>query len=166
MKKVHDASALAITASRIRVHGDFHLGQVLWSEDDYYLLDFEGEPARPLAERRLKDSPMRDVAGMLRLFGYAAYAALVDCAAGRRAEDARLEPWVRAWQFWASVAFLKGYLRAAGQAAFVPADPAQRQALLDLYLLDKAYYELNYELNNRPEWVRIPLQGIIDLINP
>lgn len=152
-----------ITASRTRIHGDFHLGQVLWSEGDFYLIDFEGEPARPLDERRRKDSPMKDVAGMLRSFSYAAYAALFADSAGRADEVDRLEPWARAWQTWVGAAFLKGYLAAAGTPPFLPDDPVQRATLLDLFLIDKALYELKYELNNRPDWVRIPLRGLTEL---
>lgn len=150
--------------SRIRVHGDYHLGQVLWAEGDFYILDFEGEPARPLTVRRHKESPLKDVAGMLRSFSYAAYAALFAHTAGRTEEVARLEPAARRWQGWTSEAFLNGYLGAAGAAPFLPADPARRQGLIDLFLIDKALYELNYELNNRPEWARIPLLGLTELL--
>jgi maltose alpha-D-glucosyltransferase/alpha-amylase len=163
----HDAQKtrpVEIQASRTRVHGDYHLGQVLWAEGDYYILDFEGEPARPLCERREKDSPLKDVAGMLRSYSYAAYAALFNRTMGRTPEFGRLEPWARAWERWAGAAFLKGYLAAAGDAPFVPPDPAQRASLLDLLLLDKALYELNYELNSRPEWIRIPLRGLSELL--
>jgi maltose alpha-D-glucosyltransferase / alpha-amylase len=148
--------------SKIRVHGDYHLGQVLWSEGDFYILDFEGEPARPLEERRSKESPLKDVAGMLRSFSYAAYAALFAHSAGRADEFDRVEPWARVWERWTSAAFLKAYLAVAGGAPILPADPAQRAALLDLFLVDKALYELNYELNNRPEWARIPLHGLAE----
>jgi maltose alpha-D-glucosyltransferase/alpha-amylase len=150
--------------SRIRIHGDYHLGQILWAEGDFYILDFEGEPARPLEERRRKESPMKDVAGMLRSFSYAAHAALFAHSAGRAEELARLEPWARAWERWTSAAFLEGYLDAAGAAPFVPGDPGQRAALLELFLVDKALYELNYELNNRPDWARIPLRGLAGLL--
>jgi maltose alpha-D-glucosyltransferase/alpha-amylase len=154
---------MRLSTARTRIHGDFHLGQVLWSEGDFYLIDFEGEPARPLDERRRKESPMKDVAGMMRSFSYAAYAALFAHAAGRSDEVDRLEPWTRAWQAWVGASFLRGYLAAAGAAAFVPDDPVQRAALLDLFLIDKALYELQYELNNRPDWVRIPLRGLAEL---
>jgi maltose alpha-D-glucosyltransferase/alpha-amylase len=152
------------TVSRIRIHGDYHLGQILWAEGDFYILDFEGEPARPLEERRRKESPMKDVAGMLRSFSYAAHAAAFAHSGGRGEDLARLEPWARAWERWTSAAFLEGYLDTAGPAPFVPADPSQRQALLDLFLVDKALYELNYELNNRPDWARIPLRGLAELL--
>ena len=155
---------IGFTASRTRVHGDYHLGQVLWSESDFYLLDFEGEPARPLEQRRLKESPLKDVAGMLRSFSYAAYAALLTHNLGTWTDFERLDPWARIWERWAGASFLKGYLAVAEHAPFLPEDPLQRAQLLDLFLLDKALYELNYELNNRPDWVRIPLRGLAELL--
>jgi maltose alpha-D-glucosyltransferase/alpha-amylase len=165
LDRLRSGPALDLTVSKIRVHGDYHLGQVLWSEGDFYLLDFEGEPARSIAERRRKQSPLKDVAGMLRSFGYAGYAGLFAHTASRPAELERLEPWARIWQRWASAAFLGGYFTAAAGAPFVPALETARDALLRLFVLDKALYELNYELNNRPDWVRIPLRGIFDLLN-
>jgi trehalose synthase-fused probable maltokinase len=163
MRAAHGADTLNPASTRIRIHGDYHLGQLLWAESDYYILDFEGEPARPLNERRRKESPLKDVAGMLRSFSYAAYAALF--AAGDHREDAfsRLEPWARAWIRWTSAAFLRGYTQAAGAAPFLPSDPVQRASMLDLFLIDKALYELRYELNNRPEWVKIPMRGLEEL---
>ena len=106
--------------SRIRVHGDYHLGQVLWAEGDFYILDFEGEPARPLDERRRKESPLKDLAGMLRSFSYAAYAALFAHSAGRVGEFERVEPWAHAWERWTGAAFLKGYLAVAGRGPVPP----------------------------------------------
>jgi maltooligosyltrehalose trehalohydrolase len=153
-----------ITALRIRIHGDYHLGQVLYTGEDFVITDFEGEPARPLQERQHKHSPLKDVAGMLRSFHYAAYAGLFnqgDQGASAPAEAlAALEPWARAWYLWVSVGFLQTYLAYAGPAAVLPPTRDERQVLLDAYLLEKAIYELGYELNNRPDWVRIPLQGI------
>ncbi len=99
---------------------------------------------------------------MLRSFGYAAHAALFAQEARSGAESARLQPWARVWERWTGAAFLKGYLAVAGDAPFLPADPVQRAALLDLFLLVKALYELNYELNNRPDWARIPLHGLAE----
>jgi len=153
-----------LDAARIRVHGDYHLGQVLWSESDYYIIDFEGEPERSLDERRHKESPLKDVAGMLRSYGYAAYAALLTRAAGRPSDPGRLEEWASVWQRWISAAFLRGYLGVTGVNTLIPLDPVQRARLLDLFLIDKALYELNYELNNRPDWVRIPLRGLWELL--
>ena len=159
-----DLGAQQLTASKIRVHGDYHLGQVLWAEEDFYILDFEGEPTRSIAERREKQSPLKDVAGMLRSFGYAAYAGLFAHTVSRPSEFERLEPWARTWQTWAGAAFLRGYFATAGKALFVPADPVQRDALLKAFTIDKALYELNYELDNRPDWVRIPLRGVLEFL--
>ena len=154
--------ALEFVTSKIRVHGDYHLGQVLWAEGDFYILDFEGEPARPIAQRRQKQSPLKDVAGMLRSFSYAAYAGLFAHAATRPGQFNQLEAWARVWLTWSSAAFLKGYFTAVGAALFIPAEPSQRDDLLQLFIVDKALYELNYELNNRPDWLRIPIRGILD----
>jgi maltose alpha-D-glucosyltransferase/alpha-amylase len=159
------ASATASdSGQRIRIHGDYHLGQVLRSRGDYVILDFEGEPARTLAERRAKQSPLKDVAGMLRSFSYAAYAGL-NAFAQRRPDDAKnLEPWARLWQNAVSTAFLRAYRLSidATNPNLIPR-PAQAQLFLNAYLLEKALYELLYELDNRPAWVRIPLAGILAL---
>ncbi len=147
---------------KIRCHGDYHLGQVLWVDNDFVILDFEGEPTRGVEERRARQSPLKDVAGMLRSFHYAAYAGLFAFARDRPDNFGRLEPWAVLWFQWAAAAFLRGYRTTAGSARFLP--PAEGFAvLLDTFLLDKALYELMYELNNRPDWVRIPLRGILDL---
>jgi maltose alpha-D-glucosyltransferase / alpha-amylase len=136
--RIRSAPSLEFAASKIRVHGDYHLGQVLWAEQDFYLLDFEGEPARSIDERRMKQSPLKDVAGMVRSFGYAAYAGLFAAAASGRSELERMEPWARIWQTWTTSAFLRGYFAAATGALFIPAAPSQRDALLQLFVLDKA----------------------------
>ena len=164
LREIGDGPPIEFTITKIRVHGDYHLGQVLWAEGDFYILDFEGEPARPLEIRRQKQSPLRDVAGMVRSFSYAAYAALFAYASARPAEFSRIEPWARIWQTWATAAFLRGYFRRAEKSMFLPVEPLHRDMLLRFFMLDKALYELNYELNNRPEWVRIPLWGILDLL--
>ena len=145
--------------SKIRIHGDFHLGQVLYTGKDFFILDFEGEPARPLSERRLKRSALRDVAGMLRSFQYAAYNALWQPTT--RAEDIPfLERWADIWYRNISAIFLQSYLAASEGAIFVPSTPDDLQISLEAYLLDKAVYEVGYELNNRPDWVIIPIRGI------
>jgi maltose alpha-D-glucosyltransferase/alpha-amylase len=151
------------TGQRIRIHGDYHLGQVLRSHSDYVILDFEGEPARPLAQRRAKQSPLKDVAGMLRSFSYAAYAGL-NAHIQRHPDDARiLEPWALLWQNAVSTEFLRAYrVSIAANPHLIP-QPPQAQLLLNAYLLEKSLYELLYELNNRPAWVRIPLAGILAL---
>ena len=132
------------------------------TEGDVVIIDFEGEPARPIEERRAKCSPLRDVAGMLRSFSYAALTAIT-AATETRPEDAkRLAPWAELWETWVGATFLRAYLSAAGDAGFLP--PAgDLELLLRAYVLDKALYELAYELNNRPAWVHIPLAGIAQL---
>jgi maltose alpha-D-glucosyltransferase/alpha-amylase len=149
---------------KIRCHGDYHLGQVLRGDEDFVILDFEGEPTRTVEERRGKQSPLKDVAGMLRSFDYAAHAGLFAVTRDRPGDFARLEPWADLWRDWVSAAFLRAYRDAAGGAAFLPAEPRRFAALLDAFVLDKAFYELVYELNNRPDWVRIPLRGILGLL--
>ncbi|HUF18020.1 MAG TPA: putative maltokinase, partial [Thermoanaerobaculia bacterium] len=156
-----------ITALRTRLHGDLHLGQILYTGKDFVIIDFEGEPSRPLSERRIKRSPLRDVAGMLRSFQYASYAVLMGQAEGvslRQDDAATLEPAARLWHRWISAVFLKSYLRAGAAAEFLPNGMDEVRTLLDAYLLEKALYELSYELNNRPTWVRIPLRGMLELL--
>jgi maltose alpha-D-glucosyltransferase/alpha-amylase len=166
IKRVFDPiSDTSSPVSRIRVHGDYHLGQVIWAENDYYIIDFEGEPARPLAERREKQLALKDVAGMLRSFNYAAYAGLSAYTTTRPGQLPRLEPWALAWQAWAAAAFLRSYMDQVGKATFIPADVAETERLLHAFVLDKAFYELRYELNNRPDWVRVPLWNILRLLN-
>jgi maltose alpha-D-glucosyltransferase/alpha-amylase len=153
-----------LKGARIRCHGDYHLGQVLYTGKDFIIIDFEGEPARPLNVRKLKDSPLRDVAGMLRSFHYAAQASSVGLVAGVRPEDAALlAPWSRFWQTWVSVSFLKAYLSVQEIAMILPPSMEDIQLLLDGYILQKALYELGYELNNRPDWIQIPLEGILQI---
>jgi len=156
-------SADHLRAQRIRIHGDYHLGQVLRVKTDFVILDFEGEPARPLAYRRTKQSPLKDVAGMLRSFSYSAYAALRNYTSRRPEDLTRLEPWAQLWERSTAAEFLRAYREATQTAAFLPSDKAAFRQLLDMHLLDKALYELKYELNNRPTWVRIPLVGILSL---
>jgi maltose alpha-D-glucosyltransferase/alpha-amylase len=153
------------SGQRIRIHGDYHLGQVLCTKTDFVILDFEGEPARPLAERRAKQSPLKDVAGMLRSFGYAAYASLLNYSARHPDDVSRLEPWAQLWEILVSAEFLRAYRETAAGAAFLPTASADLRALLDFFLLDKALYEVLYELNSRPAWVRIPLLGIVSLLS-
>ena len=150
---------------RIRCHGDYHLGQVLYTGHDFVIIDFEGEPARPLRERRAKHSPLRDVAGMVRSYHYASHAARMEYRSQHpQAEDDHLRTVGRAWYQWVASRFLAGYFQAMENAPCLPSDPAQQQRLLNAYVLEKAIYELAYELNNRPDWVRIPLEGILELV--
>jgi maltose alpha-D-glucosyltransferase / alpha-amylase len=146
-------------AAKIRIHGDYHLGQLLYTGKDFVILDFEGEPARPLSERKLKRSALRDVAGMMRSFQYAAYSALWQPA--MRKEDVPfLERWADLWYRHMGSVFLQNYLETTGDAIFIPQNSEDLQIMLEAYLLDKAVYEVGYELNNRPSWVVIPVRGI------
>jgi maltose alpha-D-glucosyltransferase/alpha-amylase len=165
MDRLRPGAALEFTTSKIRVHGDYHLGQVLWAEGDFYILDFEGEPARPLAARKSKQSPLKDVAGMMRSFSYAAHAGLFAHATAAPDAFSHLSAWAEVWETWINGAFLRGYFGALDHALFVPANPAQRDQLLSVFVLEKALYELNYELNNRADWLRIPIYGIQRLLD-
>ena len=152
-----------IPTLKIRIHGDFHLGQVLYTGKDVVILDFEGEPARALSERKLKRSPVRDVAGMIRSFHYAIHSAWPE-SLGLRSDDRKaMEPWVEIWPRRMTEAYQAAYREAASGAPFLP---AQRdwELLLRVYLMEKAVYELGYELNNRPGWVHIPMLGILGLL--
>jgi trehalose synthase-fused probable maltokinase len=156
-----------ITALRTRVHGDYHLGQVLRSGADFVIIDFEGEPAVPLGTRRLKRCPLRDAAGMVRSFHYAAHHglhSLKERGTIRKEEQPTFQPWVQHWYLWAAASFLRGYLETADGAAFLPEAEDELEGLLTVYLLEKAVYELGYELNNRPDWVHLPLAGIRQLL--
>jgi maltose alpha-D-glucosyltransferase/alpha-amylase len=148
------------TGIKTRYHGDYHLGQVLVTGNDFVIIDFEGEPARSFEERRAKSSPLRDVAGMLRSFNYARWSALRRIAQNAD-ELERLEPAVREWERATRETFLTSY---ANTLASVNAARPIDTALLDLFELEKALYELRYELNNRPDWVQVPLQGLATLL--
>ena len=144
--------------TRTRIHGDFHLGQALDTGSDFVFLDFEGEPARPLAERRMKRPPLCDVAGMLRSFHYAAHHARAHRPPGEGSDG--LQAWAEIWAQRIGRDFLDAYLDAARGASFLPADPKALAILLEALLLEKAAYEIWYELNNRPDWAFIPARGI------
>lgn len=153
-----------IDVLKIRIHGDYHLGQVLFTGRDFIITDFEGEPARSYSERRLKRSPMRDVAGMIRSFHYAAYGSLLLGNHIRKEDIGKLIPFVDQWYHYMSGFFMKAYLETTEGKGFVPEDKDDFEILLTTFLLQKALYELNYELNNRPQWVAIPLRGIKQLM--
>jgi maltose alpha-D-glucosyltransferase / alpha-amylase len=151
-----------VSGQRTRIHGDYHLGQVLWTGDDFMIIDFEGEPARAMTERRLKQSPLRDLAGMLRSLHYAVHASLL----GQSAEGADrkvLATWSRVWHIWSSAALLRAYLAHTAGASFLPRGREELTWLLGELLLEKAVYELRYELNNRPDWLPIPLEAVLTL---
>jgi maltose alpha-D-glucosyltransferase/alpha-amylase len=154
-------SSISGPHKHIRIHGDYHLGQLLRSEGDVYILDFEGEPARSLNERRRRKSALRDVAGMMRSLEYAVLAAWEDHT--DTAPD--YADWVNALLYWAETTFLKAYVDTANDAPFLPPPPA-RTSFLWAFLLDKALYEIRYELNHRPSWVWLPLHGLRRLLHP
>lgn len=152
------------TLMKTRFHGDLHLGQVLVADEDFYIIDFEGEPARPFAQRRAKHSPLRDVAGMLRSFNYAAWSALFEAGAGDPEKIKTLEEHARDWEHKASSAFIRGYQETIKGCASCPSGPEGFARWLGLFILEKALYEVRYELANRPTWLRIPVEGIMSLL--
>jgi maltose alpha-D-glucosyltransferase/alpha-amylase len=164
--RLHHVLDRNLEGQRIRVHGDYHLGQVLHTGRDVVIIDFEGEPARTVADRRRRRSPIADVAGMLRSFHYALWGVLTpELGHHVRPEDLpTLERWAPTWYGWVGSAFLETYLGTVGPAKVLPESRTELALLLDVHLLEKALYELGYELNNRPSWVSIPLRGILDVL--
>jgi maltose alpha-D-glucosyltransferase/alpha-amylase len=170
LDRLRSLADVKMDATRIRTHGDYHLGQVLFTGRDFVIIDFEGEPARPLGERRLKRSPLRDLAGMLRSLQYATASTMEDqvergLVTPDQPNHDHLATWLDWWHDWAAAGFLSGYLDTAEGQAFLPADPDHTRLLLDAFLLEKAVYELGYEMNNRPAWVGIPLAGIAQVLD-
>ncbi len=153
-----------IPIMKIRTHGDYHLGQVLWTGKDFVIIDFEGEPARAFSERRLKRSPLRDVAGMVRSFHYATYSSIMEPEFEQQRKEGKLEEWAESWYYHVTRMFLEGYLERVGKSNFIPEQKEDFKILMETFLLEKAVYELNYELNNRPDWLIIPLRGIKSII--
>ncbi len=153
-----------IQAMKTRIHGDYHLGQVLFTGKDFAIIDFEGEPARSLGERKLKRSPLADVAGMLRSFHYAISSALIKKVTVLEEDAVFLQPWAECWYAYVAGSFLRAYVKTVAGATFVPGEPAAFESLLQAFLLEKAVYEVGYELNNRPDWIAIPIRGIFQVI--
>jgi maltose alpha-D-glucosyltransferase/alpha-amylase len=153
-----------IATVKIRTHGDYHLGQVLYTGKDFVIIDFEGEPARSMTERRLKQPALRDVAGMIRSFHYAAHGNLLLRAAKLGADVEYLRHWADLWYSYVSGIFLHGYLKTVADSPVVPKDATECGTLFEIFLLEKAVYELGYELNNRPDWLMIPVRGIEQII--
>jgi maltose alpha-D-glucosyltransferase/alpha-amylase len=154
-----------VSAAVTRLHGDYHLGQVLIAENDIVIIDFEGEPARSLDERRRKGSPLRDVAGMLRSFDYAAAAALLEQADQHAGSSSLLDGLAHDWRGAARKAFLDAYREHATGSPGWPDDPAAARRLIELFMLEKACYEICYEAANRPKWIAIPLRGVLDILD-
>jgi maltose alpha-D-glucosyltransferase/alpha-amylase len=151
---------------KTRLHGDYHLGQVLVAKGDIMIIDFEGEPARPLGERRTKGTPLKDVAGMLRSFDYAAWAGVLRFAESDPGAVDQLMAPALAWRDLACAAFMEEYRTAIDGCPSWPGDPDAAQSLLRLFVLQKLLYEVGYEAANRPSWLRIPLRGIRELFGP
>jgi maltose alpha-D-glucosyltransferase/alpha-amylase len=171
LRRFHALTIRPIRAPRIRTHGDYHLGQVLWTGKDFVIIDFEGEPLRSVGERRLKRSPMRDVAGMVRSFDYAAWAGLRkhwdllppdrNVARDREIRGAGI------WGAWIGREFVRGYTARLREIRpdLLPADRADAELVLRSWVLEKALYEVRYELNSRPDWVDIPLRAVIWILD-
>jgi maltose alpha-D-glucosyltransferase/alpha-amylase len=153
-----------ISAVKCRHHGDYHLGQVLAVQNDFYIIDFEGEPSRPVEQRRRKNSPLRDVAGMIRSFDYATSAAVRQIAETRPASVMRAAELADSWRQRAIDGFRAAYRKATRGSPVYPANKLQGKALIDFFTLEKSVYEVSYELANRPDWVSIPLTGILRVL--
>jgi maltose alpha-D-glucosyltransferase/alpha-amylase len=166
LNRFRSLTSQTLTSMRIRTHGDYHLGQLLYTGNDFMITDFEGEPSRTLAERRIKRMPLRDVAGMLRSFSYAVHTSLLEQVESGLSSDAveRARGWGRFWQAWVGSIFLRSYLQEAQRTALITAERRELELLLDVYILEKAVYEVAYELNNRPNWLIVPLQGILEIL--
>ena len=172
LSRFQAVTGIKMTGQLLRIHGDYHLGQVLYTGKDFVLIDFEGEPLRSLTERKLKRSVLRDVAGMIRSFHYAAYTALLGRTAEQtggqsavRSEDVgQLEAWCRYWYKWVTATFVRSYRETCGEADFLPDNDAEFEVLIEAFTLSKAVYELGYELGHRPDWVSVPLLGILDIL--
>jgi maltose alpha-D-glucosyltransferase/alpha-amylase len=160
--RIAELTPRASTFTKTRFHGDFHLGQLLVVEHDFVIVDFEGEPFRPVEERRRKHSPLRDVAGMLRSFSYAAAVALDEATEDRPVDRTRAGAHLTRWERETAGAFLAAYARAVRGASSYPVDADDVARLVELFVLEKALYEVRYELGSRPDWVRIPIAGLLE----
>jgi maltose alpha-D-glucosyltransferase / alpha-amylase len=157
-----------ITASRIRYHGDFHLGETLFTGKDWMIIDFEGDPRRPVSERRIKRSALRDVCAMMRSFHYVAHAVTYGKVPGITPEshpESELVKWAEIWNRWVGTCFLQSYLAEAGQSDFVPQSRDEFTILMLAHLLEKSFSEIEHELEYRLDWVRIPVHGVLQLLD-
>jgi maltose alpha-D-glucosyltransferase/alpha-amylase len=164
LKRFRAVSETRLQAQRIRCHGDFHLGQVLYTGKDFMFLDFQAETSRSFSERRIRRSPLRDVAGMIRSFDYVTNAALwkqLELGVTREDQLAQLQPWADFWCRWVSAVFLKAYLKVVGDSPLIPRANDHLNLLLEVHLLEKEFSELGFELRNRLDWVKIPLRSIL-----
>lgn len=158
---------LKITALRTRYHGDYHLGQVLYTGKDFFIIDFEGEAIINVNERRMKRSPLRDVASMMQSFYYAVSRAFedeVESGMIHPEQRDRMEQWAQFWERWVSAGFLHAYLRTAQQGNFLPQTQRELEVLLDNYSLTKVLSDLSYRLVNRPDQVKVLLQRVLRFV--
>jgi maltose alpha-D-glucosyltransferase/alpha-amylase len=165
-KAVHERG---IAGKRIRCHGNLHLGEILYTGKDFVFIDFEGESARPLGERRIKRSPLNDVASMIRSFEFTTYAALfkqLDLGTLHEERLPQLEPWTGFWYRWVSSVYLNAYLEVVRETDLLPRSNEELKVLFDVHLLEKAVYEIGYELKHRPSWLKIPFRAIVKLLEP
>jgi maltose alpha-D-glucosyltransferase/alpha-amylase len=153
-----------IEAQKTRIHGDFHLGQVLVVKNDFFIIDFEGDPARPLVDRRRKNLPLRDVAGVIRSFDYASVSAVRQLAEARPTAAPRMTQLAEAWKHRAVEGFRDAYRRAMRGCVAYPASKTQARNMLAFFTLEKAIYEVSYELANRPGWIDVPVRGILNIL--
>jgi maltose alpha-D-glucosyltransferase/alpha-amylase len=163
LKRLHAFESSGIQAFKIRVHGNYHLGLVLRARNDYVAIDFGGEGLRPLSERRSKTSPLKDVAGMLRSLSYAAQVGLVRHINRKAGELQNMLGFARLWERQTSSLFLKSYCEAMTDARLLPAGN-DLPALLEVFILERAFHELQYEINHRPQWIHIPLNGLLNIL--
>jgi maltose alpha-D-glucosyltransferase/alpha-amylase len=154
-----------LSSFRTRIHGDYHLGQILATNDDLVIIDFEGEPESNIAERKIKHSPLKDVAGMIRSYHYAVSAKLFNSAETSKRDTVVLQRAADRWYKLIKDTYLEEYLSMFGSPHPLFKDPNEVNYLLLFHLLEKAIYELGYEVNYRPTWVKIPLKGIVEVIN-
>ena len=167
LKRLRAVYQTPLAAKRIRCHGDLHLGEVLYTGKDFIFIDFEGEPSRSLGERRIKRSPFRDVAAVVRSFDYITRAALfhqLERGTLQPEQLQQLESWSSFWYRWVSALYLKAYLKVMANSDLLPQNRAELGILFEAHLLEKALYEINYELQFRPDWLLIPLRGILQLV--
>jgi maltose alpha-D-glucosyltransferase/alpha-amylase len=165
LRRIESAGGRERMGRKSRIHGDLHLAQVLLKENDFVIIDFEGEPQKTIDERRAKHSPLKDVAGMLRSFNYAMHVAVDQASVNRPETRDALEAHGRAWEAEVRKAFIDAYRQSMDfDASYGSAESAQ--AMLDMFTLEKACYELRYELGNRPDWVHVALRGVLESLSP
>ncbi|WP_300439806.1 maltose alpha-D-glucosyltransferase [Christiangramia sp.] len=161
-KQIYDHK---IPVMKIRTHGDYHLKEILWTGREYIMNSFEGDPSKPFSERRIRRSAMRDLAAMIRSLHYAAYSNIISSEYDQQRKEGNLEEWAETWHYYISRLYIQGYFDKALNKDYVPKKQEDFKILMNTFLLEKALTELNYEIENRPEWILIPLRGIKGVLN-